>query len=470
MYTKESRKTADAGTSRPASGRKTKWATKMKEKLKAALQNEPIPIDGDTANLNNGSKKPANGWNDGLVHKANGSANRRKPKRKNKAATSNSTGKEQNVDAKSSSQDASKIRINKTVQKKKINNNSKQSQNITNSEKVSAKGTPKMNEDARNPKKSHIKIAATTNNSVDELKPTASESITNRSNVKRKVATDAANPVNGEFKRFKLSSGFIESNANDDGETERVRHLLQEKKSKRKSADKINASGPPVVVHSVPRLLSSENESNSETEDYINKFFGNDSDDEGNRTSENQRCSNNDVNVIVNHTGMNVRENNYNDENDEFDANDSEDSYDSEESYEENRSCSEQNSSENDSDDDDIDIIDTDTEYDTDSESCSDDDGWEYSDNGSDCGSYSDCDDSDCSSYGSLGSEIQSDCSYSCSGRNGENYDSADDSDYAGTQSSLTHFSNCFKVEKILFFSFHKLYLLNNIWATLKIE
>lgn len=421
MNAKPSKKAAATGIGRPASEQNSKWTAKMKEKLKVALRNEPVQAAEHDINPEKAARKSSNGPVDGRAQPANGTASRRKRKRKGKGAVSSSAQKQGDVEPKTPLQNAAKARPNKGPQKP---NKSKQS-------KITAelpKHGSNANGTAEKSKKSRSAFAETTNDSAKKSKST-----TSKGGKKRSIGATVTNGPDGRAKRFKLSNGFIESNANDAEETERIGHLLRVKQSKReRSTDLANAGAPPVIVHSVaPGMAGLETDSNSETESYIDKFFDENDDckDNVNGTCEEQQFPADNVNdaadqlLQLDHFHGNIGSDDSGSEYyDEANGHSAQDSDATSDNFDGGYSDSDQNSTEISSSDEDS------TDYSTESDSCSDSDGWEYSD--SDDAEYGTL--SDCSSYESLGSEVPSENSYSYC-RHSENcYNSDDDSDYAG--------------------------------------
>lgn len=453
MNVKPSKKTAATGIGRPASEQNSKWAAKMKEKLKAALRNEPVQAAEDGINRENAAKKSSNGPVDGRAQPANGTASRRKRKRKGKGAVSSLAQKQGDVE---SVQNTAKVRPNNGPQKP---NKSKQSKSTAELPKHGSHA----NETAEKSKKSQSAFAETTNDSAQK-----SESMS-KGGKKRSIGATITNGPGAKVKRFKLSNGFIESNANDAEETERIGNLLRVNQSKRereqRSTGLASADAPPVIVHSVaPGMSSLETDSNSETESYIDKFFD-DNDDNVNGTYEEQQLPADNIKDVadqslqLDHFHGNIGSDDSGSEYyDEANGHSAEDSDATSDNFTGGYSDSDQNSTEISSSDEDS------TDYSTESDSCSDSDGWEYSDaDDADYGTHSDC-----SSYESLGSEVPSENGYSYCRHSDDCYNSDDDSDYAGMLS--THLPTCWHSwARSIFSPFHKLVLLNNIWATLKI-
>lgn len=105
--------------------------------------------------------------------------------------------------------------------------------------------------------------------------------------VKKRQSNDVPNPVP---KRMKTVNGFVEIDANDKEGIKLVEKKLKKEKSKiEKSSEKIGAKpeekGPPVIVHNVVETaINSETNSDSEDDDYIEKFFdGSDNEFDENR-------------------------------------------------------------------------------------------------------------------------------------------------------------------------------------------
>lgn len=256
-----------------------KHLAKLKDKLKSAISNQK---NSDNQNLLTDAKAHKFG-----KHPSKTAANSVKPtvsavvvnnsakitnNLKPSSSSVNGIGKQSaNVDQKELN---SNVTINKKTSEKREESNSLKKPNITSVETN------------QNPKKNKKKKKKMKNANKEQQKSLPKPSDTQSEAVKRDRNFEKGKPNETlAKKRFKTVGGFVESNANDEIETQLVKEKLKKRK-KKKSKDRVNEDakqngtaptdrGPSVKVHSVDENhKNSLTNSDSEADSYIDKFFG----------------------------------------------------------------------------------------------------------------------------------------------------------------------------------------------------
>lgn len=440
-------------------GRNDKWGAKMKEKLKAALSQKLIQSEENTTNAlkskiapnektkkSNSSRKTSNGehvnqnsvQNNDRTRKnsavdqtnekhLNGLTNKEKQKETSKKVEKNEnkpknsamkTGKSQEIITKSQTTSKSQtngINLNKEKKMKKLQS----SRDIQGKTKKLPKTTGQNSFDKT------AKEAKTA--TKKKLKSSTSNTFNSADNKKRKIANVEEAAV---LKRAKLSKGFVESNVDDIQETQRINRELKDQKTTSGHSKQTNSVapdvGPPVIVHNIPiPACSSESDADSETDSYIDKFFD-DPEEEGQQFDDMSEEATSEDDISDESGGSDDMDHEHGVEDSDEDSNENSDEGSDEYSDEDSDSSAEFGI-----------VCGSDEEGEEEEVEDSSDDGWEYSDDSLSCegdsnSSYDECG-SDCDSYGSLGSEVSSNDDYSYFHHgNQSNYESAEDSDYAG--------------------------------------
>lgn len=456
-------------------GRNDKWGAKMKEKLKAALSQEVIQSHENKSNALKSKNTPNEKAKKTIssTKASNGEQLDQKSRQNNDRTRKNSTADQQTngKHLNGSSNKAKKKETNK--REDKTGNKTKNSSIKTEkSAKIATKSqtTFKSQTNGINPKKENNRKKKDSFSDVQEKtinlpnqksfdkKAKETKTVTKKKsgtantfkstdNKKRKIP-DVGSAAG--LKRAKLSSGFVENNVADIAETQRINREPKAKKTNLGHSKQTNSlesalEPPSVIVHNIPNLMcSSDSDADSEIDSYIDKFFddqqfddmgeedtsGGDvseedpSEDDTSDESEADRC---DTDVVLYNEGSDDMDDGHGVDDSSDDSNSNGDSNgnsdeDSDSSAEFGRVSGSDEGGEEEEGEEEEEIS---------------DDGWEYSSDsmsheGDSNASHDDCG-SDCDSYGSLGSEVSSDDDYSYfqHGTSG-NYDSTEDSDYAG--------------------------------------
>lgn len=277
---------------------KEKLAIKLKSKLKSAILNEEKK---STENLKVEAKAKAQKSNakfntsmipstSGFKPKSNQNVNEpNKSKKFNKSS--------ENVKKIGHQQNGGQLQFNG---KRKPNQKNKNNQPISSKENKSSnklngskEEEPLQNNVKQKKKKQKKKKKQNLIQNPIPSKSSDDQKISDKT--KRKADAKADNDTGK--KRFKTVAGFVETNANDEEETKLVKEKLKKKKEKKKlnQQPQSDLNAPKIKVHDIVESMAngSDGNSDSETDSYIDRFFG--GGDDGNNFDENRIYSLDDI-------------------------------------------------------------------------------------------------------------------------------------------------------------------------------